>query len=96
MTLYRATENGILPLTDEEQATVLAEHEEYLSKAPLRKAAAIREQRNTLLAESDWTQLADCPLDPDGKMIWALYRETLRMVPQQEGFPETVNWPPKP
>lgn len=58
--------------------------------------ASIREERNKLLTESDWTQLADSPLDADGKLAWALYRETLRMIPQQDGFPETVNWPPKP
>lgn len=59
-------------------------------------ATSVRQQRNTLLAESDWTQLADSPLDADGKLAWALYRESLRMIPQQEGFPEAVNWPPKP
>lgn len=58
--------------------------------------ATVRDRRNALLAESDWTQLADSPLDADAKLAWALYRETLRMIPQQDGFPETVNWPPKP
>ncbi len=57
---------------------------------------AVREDRNRRLAECDWTQLGDSPLDPDGKGAWALYRETLRMVPQQEGFPWNVQWPPKP
>lgn len=60
------------------------------------KAKEARSKRNALLTESDWTQLADSPLDADGKGAWALYRETLRMVPQQSGFPWNVTWPPKP
>jgi hypothetical protein len=60
------------------------------------KAAEVRSIRNQKLAACDWTQLADSPLDPDGKAAWALYRETLRMIPQQAGFPWNVQWPPEP
>lgn len=60
------------------------------------KSTEVRQQRNALLSACDWTQLADSPLDPDGKGAWALYRETLRMVPQQAGFPWNVQWPPEP
>jgi hypothetical protein len=60
------------------------------------KAAEVRSIRNQKLAACDWTQLADSPLDPDGKAAWALYRETLRMIPQQTGFPWNVQWPPEP
>ena len=58
--------------------------------------ANIRSERNARLAACDWTQLADSPLDPDGKLAWQLYRETLRMIPQQTGFPFNVEWPPAP
>jgi hypothetical protein len=56
----------------------------------------VRTERNQLLAACDWTQLIDSPLDPDGRGAWQLYRETLRMVPQQQGFPWTIEWPPQP
>lgn len=56
-------------------------------------AARVREQRNKLLAESDWTQLADSPVD---KAVWATYRQALRDMPAQAGFPWTVTWPTKP
>jgi hypothetical protein len=69
---------------------------EEIAERTQNKATAIREDRNARLAACDWTQLADSPLDPDGKGAWALYRETLRMVPQQEGFPWDVQWPPVP
>jgi len=60
------------------------------------KAAEVRADRNKRLADCDWTQLADSPLDADAKLAWQLYRETLRMVPEQPGFPWDVEWPPVP
>ena len=56
----------------------------------------IRAERNRRLADCDWTQLVDSPLNADAKLAWALYRETLRMIPQQAGFPYSVQWPPMP
>jgi hypothetical protein len=53
-------------------------------------------QRNRLLAESDWTQLADVPLSAEKKTEWAVYRQALRDVPQQTGFPQTIQWPASP
>ena len=57
------------------------------------KAAAVRTQRNRLLSECDWTQLADAQAD---KQAWATYRQALRDVPSQDGFPDTITWPDKP
>jgi hypothetical protein len=55
--------------------------------------ALIRQQRDFLLQSSDWTQVADAPVD---KAAWATYRQALRDIPQQEGFPVTVDWPSQP
>ena len=60
------------------------------------KASDVRAERNQRLADCDWTQLADTPLDADAKLAWQLYRETLRMVPEQPGFPWNVQLPPVP
>jgi hypothetical protein len=38
----------------------------------------IRRKRNNLLANSDWTQLSDSPLDEDTRSAWATYRQNLR------------------
>jgi hypothetical protein len=93
---YHDTPEGRVPFTPEQEAHRDAEIAAWEAGAIDRKAEEVRQQRNKLLAESDWTQIADAPFDADGKLAWALYREFLRMIPQQEGFPETVNWPPKP
>ena len=50
----------------------------------------VRLQRNRLLADSDWTQVPDAPVD---QAAWATYRQALRDVPEQAGFPEDINWP---
>lgn len=57
------------------------------------QAAAMRKQRDEKLAECDWTQVADAPVN---KAAWATYRQALRDVTAQSGFPWTVEWPSKP
>lgn len=57
------------------------------------QAKAVRQQRGEKLKETDWTQVADAPVD---KALWAAYRQALRDVTTQEGFPWTVIWPKEP
>jgi hypothetical protein len=52
-----------------------------------------REQRDLLLQQSDWTQVPDAPVNAAS---WATYRQALRDVPLQSGFPDTIVWPTKP
>jgi len=56
------------------------------------QAASARQQRDALLAETDWAALTDNTLSPE----LAAYRQALRDVPEQAGFPETINWPSRP
>jgi hypothetical protein len=60
---------------------------------PAPVAAAARAERNARLSACDWTQLADAPVDG---LAWAVYRQELREVPQQSGFPFSIQWPEKP
>lgn len=52
----------------------------------------VRAQRNRLLAETDYLALSDLTLSSD----MAAYRQALRDVPSQAGFPTDVTWPVKP
>lgn len=56
-------------------------------------ADAARAERDQLLAACDWTQVNDAPVDA---AAWATYRQALRDVPAQAGFPEAVEWPVAP
>lgn len=60
------------------------------------KSAQVRTDRNQFLAECDWTQLPDSPLSDADKTLWNAYRQQLREVPEQVGFPWQVQWPVAP
>jgi hypothetical protein len=53
----------------------------------------IRIQRNELLTECDWTQLADIPSET--KEAWIIYRQALRNITSQSN-PFSIEWPSKP
>jgi hypothetical protein len=53
-------------------------------------------RRNSLLEQSDWTQLPDVPLSSEQKAAWASYRQALRDITDQPGFPDNINWPVAP
>jgi hypothetical protein len=57
-------------------------------------AASVRADRDERLAKCDWTQANDSPLK--AASAWTTYRQSLRDVPAQSGFPHTVTWPTKP
>lgn len=56
----------------------------------------VKEERDRLLRESDWTVLPDSPLPPEKIYEWKAYRQALRDVPQQAGFPTFVIIPDPP
>ena len=53
----------------------------------------VRVERDRLLAASDWTQAPDAPVDA---AAWAVYRQTLRDIPQDYATPDAVVWPEAP
>ena len=58
-----------------------------------RKWNSVRAQRDQLLAQSDWTQVADAPGD---KAAWATYRQALRDLPSTGSDPDALTWPTSP
>lgn len=58
--------------------------------------AQARAQRDKLLLDTDWTQTLDAPIDEDSKAAYRAYRQALRDVPEQEGFPQDIVWPELP
>jgi len=82
------------PLYERAQAGEFGSIAPYVAPDPDEMAAQeARQTRDRLLASSDWTQVADAPVDA---AAWATYRQALRDVPQQEGFPENITWPEAP
>ena len=69
------------------------------------KMEALRLERNSLLAECDWTRLDDNGLSSSEKTEWATYRQALRDLPASANptlddnemlYPSSVTWPTKP
>lgn len=64
-----------------------------VTELPAEQASAnVRAQRNQRLAETDWTQLSDST----NAAAWTDYRQALRDVPSQTGFPYEITWPTPP
>jgi len=57
-------------------------------------AAQVRANRNKLLQSSDWTQLQD--ISNSVRSAWVTYRQALRDISSQTGFPFNINWPEQP
>ena len=59
-------------------------------------AEAIRNKRDNLLDETDYYLMPDYPSNPQNLEELKVYRQALRDVPKQEGFPRDVRWPDVP
>ena len=56
-------------------------------------AYEVRKKRDSLLSKTDWTQMKDTALSQEKQQKYATYRQALRDIPQQEGFPYDVEFP---
>lgn len=69
------------------------EEAEYKQSVDAVQSSRVRDGRNRLLSQCDWTQVADAPVD---KQAWATYRQALRDITNQPGFPWDLTWPEPP
>ena len=72
--------------------TVVAMTENEVADYEDKKAAEARRTRNDKLSETDWCALSDVTMSAE----MTTYRQALRDVPQQAGFPHNITWPTKP
>ncbi len=80
------TQDGVTTTAAEAEAA-------YKATKDAEQSASVRTSRNDKLTQCDWTQLADSTAD---KTVWATYRQMLRDVTVQDGFPWNVTWPEAP
>jgi hypothetical protein len=79
---------------DEGNITTAAQNEAaYKAAKDAEQAKSVRTTRTEKLKDSDWTQIADSTAD---KAAWATYRQALRDITSQSGFPWEVTWPDAP
>ena len=81
------------PIFTDGETTAAEQEAAYKAAKDAEQAKSIRNSRTEKLKDSDWTQIADSTAD---KAVWATYRQALRDVPTQAGFPWTITWPESP
>ena len=77
---------------DTEEATKSEQETAYQAELDANAAEAVRADRDERLAKTDWRAVSDLTLSSE----WTTYRQALRDVPAQSGFPHTVTWPTEP
>lgn len=74
-----------------------AEVDAHLNPPPVPPTAdEARAKRDALLAACDWVVIRAQELNEPVSEAWADYRQALRDVPQQSGFPKNIDWPAEP
>ena len=99
LTDTQVLEDGVPVFSAEDQRwtqvwTVRDMTPEEVSSREEGQASAVRGERNSLLVQSDWTQGKDISDNVSGP--WAVYRQALRDIPRQAGFPWVIEWPTQP
>ena len=97
-TAFAQDEGQIYKVVDEDgNVTTAADNEAaYRTRIDDEAAAGIRSERDQKLTACDWTILPDSPLSDDAKTEWQTYRQALRDMPADSGFPHSVTWPTEP
>ncbi len=81
------------PVFTDGETTAAEQEAAYKAQKDAEQAANIRRQRTEMLNDCDWTQIADSTAD---KATWATYRQALRDITAQAGFPWEITWPTQP
>jgi hypothetical protein len=92
MTRHHATLNGNVAYTAAEETERDAEEASWAAGADDRAAEEARQERNNLLAATDWTANSDVTMTTE----MTAYRTLLRNLPEQSDFPTTITWPTAP
>ena len=97
-TLYTYDEYRLMvPVTKNLEKRVTENLESWLTKAKQAEldklAKEVREKRNQLLAETDFYFLSDRELDSAKRGALEAYRQALRDITKQKGFPYEIKWP---
>lgn len=84
------------PVFTDGETTAAEQEVAYKAQKDAEFAKSARDSRDTLLAECDWVIVMSLEAGRAIPVEWAAYRQALRDLPQQAGFPVTIDWPMKP
>ena len=78
------------PVFTDGETTASEQETAYKASKDAEQAKSVRQSRDDKLKDCDWTQITDATAD---KATWAIYRQALRNITEQAGFPWTITWP---
>ena len=84
------------PVFADGETTAAEQETAYKAMKDAEFAKSARDSRDKLLAECDWLVVKALELSQAVPAEWAVYRQALRDLPQQAGFPTTIVWPDTP
>ena len=95
MPRFKMVNGERIQFTAEEEKARDLEEQEWADGAPARRMASLRDQRNQLLAETDWMGNSDVTMSAD----WKPYRQALRDITKTTPVDDAlsnITWPKKP
>jgi len=90
------TKHILGPVFTDGETTAAAQEAAYKAMKDTEQAKSVRTSRDALLTECDWVAVKAFETGSTVPTQWATYRQSLRDVPDQVGFPWTITYPDKP
>ena len=84
------------PVFTDGETTAAEQETAYRANKDAEQAKSVRTSRDTKLAETDWVVIKNLELNANIPGAWEVYRQALRDIPAQAGFPQTITWPDAP
>ena len=82
--------------TDTADTTAAEQEAAYKASKDAEQAKSVRTSRDDKLKETDWIVIKNLELNANIPGAWEVYRQALRDIPTQSGFPWTITWPDAP
>ena len=90
------TKHILGPVFIDGETTAAEQEAAYKATKDAEQASAVRQSRDDKLKETDWIVIKNLELNANIPGAWEVYRQALRDVPTQAGFPWTITWPVEP
>jgi hypothetical protein len=84
------------PVFIDGETTAAEQEAAYKAMKDAEQAKSVRQQRDAKLAESDWRVIKALESSTPQDFAWAAYRQALRDITSQTGFPWAIDWPVNP
>jgi len=84
------------PVFTDGETTAAEQEAAYKAMKDAEQAKSVRQSRDDKLKETDWVVIKNLESNANIPGIWEVYRQALRDIPTQSGFPWTIVWPTQP